>query len=116
MGFNEPGSTRHSRTRLATLDAVTRRDAAQAFFGEENVPLRALTMGIGTIMDARKVILMAYGEHKAPIVAKALEGPVSENVTASFLQEHQDATYILDQAASKSLSAIDRPWAVGPVS
>ena len=116
MGFNEPGSTRHSRTRLATLDAVTRRDAARAFFGEENVPLRALTMGIGTIMDARKVILMAYGEHKAPIVAKALEGPVSENVTASFLQEHQDATYILDQAASKSLSAIDRPWAVGPVS
>ena len=116
MGFNEPGSTRHSRTRLATLDAVTRRDAAQAFFGEENVPLRALTMGIGTIMDARKVILMAYGEHKAPIVAKALEGPVSENVTASFLQEHQDATSILDQAASKSLSAIDRPWAVGPVS
>ncbi len=116
MGFNEPGSTRHSRTRLATLDAVTRRDAAQAFFGEENVPLRALTMGVGTIMDARKVILMAYGEHKAPIVAKALEGPVSENVTASFLQEHQDATYILDQAASKSLSAIDRPWAVGPVS
>jgi glucosamine-6-phosphate deaminase len=73
-------------------------------------------MGVGTIMDARKVILMAYGEHKAPIVAKALEGPVSENVTASFLQEHQDATYILDQAASKSLSAIDRPWAVGPVS
>ena len=116
MGFNEPGSTRHSRTRLATLDAVTRRDAARAFFGEENVPLRALTMGVGTIMDARKVILMAYGEHKAPIVAKALEGPVSENVTASFLQEHQDATYILDQAASKSLSAIDRPWAVGPVS
>ena len=116
MGFNEPGSTRHSRTRLATLDAVTRRDAAQAFFGEENVPLRALTMGVGTIMDARKVILLAYGEHKAPIVAKALEGPVSENVTASFLQEHQDATYILDQAASKSLSAIDRPWAVGPVS
>ena len=116
MGFNEPGSTRHSRTRLATLDAVTRRDAAQAFFGEENVPLRALTMGVGTIMDARKIILMAYGEHKAPIVAKALEGPVSENVTASFLQEHQDATYILDQAASKSLSAIDRPWAVGPVS
>lgn len=116
MGFNEPGSTRHSRTRLATLDAVTRRDAAQAFFGEENVPLRALTMGVGTIMDARKVILMAYGEHKAPIVAKALEGAVSENVTASFLQEHQDATYILDKAASKSLSAIDRPWAVGPVS
>ena len=116
MGFNEPGSTRHSRTRLATLDAVTRRDAAQAFFGEENVPLRALTMGVGTIMDARKVILMAYGEHKAPIVSKALEGPVSENVTASFLQGHQDATFVLDQAASKSLSAIDRPWAVGPVS
>ncbi len=115
MGFNEPGSTRHSRTRLATLDAVTRRDAGQVFFGEENVPLRALTMGVGTIMDARKVILMAFGEHKAPIVSKALEGPVTENITASFLQEHPDATFILDQAASKNLSAIDRPWAVGPV-
>ncbi len=115
IGFNEPGSTRHSRTRMATLDAVTRRDASPAFMGEDNVPLRALTMGVGTIMDARKVILMAYGEHKAPIVHKALEGQISENVTASFLQEHPDATFVCDQAAARHLSAIDKPWTVGPV-
>ncbi|MFN6053914.1 MAG: glucosamine-6-phosphate deaminase, partial [Planctomycetia bacterium] len=115
IGFNEPGSTRHSRTRMATLDAVTRGDASPAFMGEDNVPLRALTMGVGTIMDARKVILMAYGEHKAPIVHKALEGQISENVTASFLQEHPDATFVCDQAAARHLSAIDKPWTVGPV-
>ena len=68
IGFNEPGSTRHSRTRLVTLDPVTRRDAASGFFGEENVPHQALTMGVGTILDARKVVLMAFGEHKARIV------------------------------------------------
>ncbi|MSR32327.1 MAG: glucosamine-6-phosphate deaminase [Gemmataceae bacterium] len=116
MGFNEPGATRHSRTRLVTLDAVTRTDAAQSFAGEDNVPLRALTMGVGSIMDARKVILMAFGEHKAPMVKKALEGPVSENITASFLQEHPDATFILDQSAARELSAISRPWTVGPIS
>src|SRR5262249_4249938 len=87
IGFNEPGSTRHSRTRRATLDPVTRRDAASGFFGEENVPQQALTMGVGTIMDARKVVIMAFGEHKAPIVQRAVEGPVTESIAASFLQQ-----------------------------
>jgi len=68
VGFNEPGSTRHSRTRLVTLDFVTRRDAADGFFGEENVPQQAITMGVGTILEARKIVIMAFGEHKAPIV------------------------------------------------
>ncbi len=77
IGFNEPGSGRDSRTRLITLDRVTRRDASAAFFGEENVPRRAITMGVGTIMDARRVILMAWGEGKASIVAKAVEGGVT---------------------------------------
>src|SRR2546421_9581896 len=71
IGFNEPGSTRHSRTRLVTLDPVTRRDAAGDFFGEENVPHQALTMGVGTILEARKVVLLAFGEHKARIVQRA---------------------------------------------
>src|SRR4051812_20203245 len=71
IGFNEPGSTRHSRTRLVTLDPVTRRDAASDFFGEENVPHQALTVGVGTILDARKVVLLAFGEHKAQIVQRA---------------------------------------------
>ncbi len=115
IGFNEPGSTRHSRTRLVTLDPVTRRDAASSFFGEENVPHQALTMGVGTILEARKIVLLAFGEHKAPIVQKAVEGPVTDSVTASFLQEHTDATFLLDEAAAGQLAAIDRPWTIGPV-
>jgi glucosamine-6-phosphate deaminase len=115
IGFNEPGSTRHSRTRLVTLDPVTRRDAAGSFFGEENVPHQALTMGVGTILDARKVVLMAFGEHKAPIVFRAVEGPVTDAVAASFLQQHPDATFLLDQAAAADLSSQARPWTLGPV-
>jgi len=75
IGFNEPGSARESRTRLITLDRVTRRDAASDFFGLDLVPRRAITMGVGTILDARRVILMAFGEHKADVVAQAVEGP-----------------------------------------
>src|SRR4051812_13608787 len=115
VGFNEPGSTRHSRTRMVTLDPVTRRDAAGSFFGEDNVPHQALTMGVGTILDARKIVLMAFGEHKARIVQKAVEGPISDAVTASFLQQHNDATFLLDAAAAGQLAAIGRPWMVGPV-
>jgi glucosamine-6-phosphate deaminase len=115
IGFNEPGSTRHSRTRRITLDPVTRRDAAGSFFGEDNVPHQALTMGVGTILDARKVVLLAFGEHKAAIVQKAVEGPVSDGVTASFLQQHPDATFLLDRAAAGALSAISRPWTLGPI-
>ena len=112
VGFNEPGSTRNSRTRLVTLDAVTRRDAADGFFGEENVPQQALTMGVGTIMDARKVVAMAFGEHKAPVVAKAVEEPQTEAIAASFLQSHPDATLLLDEAGAGELTLFRRPWEV----
>ena len=115
IGFNEPGSVRHSRTRMVTLDPVMRRDAASGFFGEENVPHRAITMGVGTILDARKIVLMAFGEHKAPIVHRAVEDPVSDAVTASFLQQHPDATFLLDLPAAKEVSAIARPWIIGPI-
>jgi glucosamine-6-phosphate deaminase len=115
IGFNEPGSTRHSRTRLVTLDPVTRRDAAGDFFGEENVPHQAITMGVGTILDARKIVLMAFGEHKASVVQRAVEGPVSDAVAASFLQQHPDATFLLEQGAARALAAFDRPWTLGPV-
>ncbi len=115
VGFNEPGSTRHSRTRRVTLDPVTRRDAASGFYGEDNVPHQALTMGVGTILDAKKIVLMAFGEHKAAVVHRAVEGPVSDAVAASFLQQHNDATFLLDEAAAGQLAAIDRPWTVGPV-
>jgi glucosamine-6-phosphate deaminase len=115
VGFNEPGSTRHSRTRRVTLDPVTRRDAAGGFYGEDNVPHQALTMGVGTILDAKKIVLMAFGEHKAAVVHRAVEGPVSDAVAASFLQQHNDAAFLLDLAAAGELAAIDRPWTVGPV-
>jgi glucosamine-6-phosphate deaminase len=115
IGFNEPGSTRTSRTRKVTLDPVTRRDAASSFFGEENVPQQALTMGVGTIMEARQVVIMAFGEHKAPIVQKAVEGPITESIAASFLQQHADATFILDQPGAREMTAFKTPWAVGPV-
>ena len=115
IGFNEPGSTRHSRTRAVTLDPVTRRDASGDFFGEENVPHQALTMGVGTIMEARKIVIMAFGEHKAPIVKKAVEEETTEGVTASFLQKHNDTTFILDQAAASYLTPIRMPWVIGSV-
>ncbi len=115
IGFNEPGSTRHSRTRAVTLDPVTRRDAAGDFFGEENVPHQALTLGVGTILEARKIVLMAFGEHKAPIVHKAVEGETSESISASFLQKHPDTTFLLDQPAAAQLTPVRRPWVLGAV-
>ncbi len=115
IGFNEPGSMRHSRTRMATLDPVTRRDAAGSFFGEDNVPHQALTMGVGTILDCRKIVLLGFGEHKAKVVQRAVEGPVTDSVAASFLQQHPDATFLLDRAAAGELAAFARPWSIGPV-
>lgn len=115
IGFNEPGSTRHSRTRMVTLDPVTRRDAASGFFGEQNVPTHAITMGVGTILDAKKIVLLSFGEHKAKITQKAVETPISEAVTASFLQQHNDATFLIDRAAAGELAAFKNPWTLGSV-
>jgi glucosamine-6-phosphate deaminase len=112
IGFNEPGSGRESRTRLITLDRVTRLDAAADFFGEEHVPRRAITMGVGTILSARRVVLMAFGEHKAAVIAQAVEGPVTSSVAASFLQEHAHAAIVLDQAAAAELTRFKTPWLV----
>lgn len=115
IGFNEPGSGRESRTRLITLDRVTRLDAAGDFFGEENVPRRAITMGVGTILQAKRVILMAFGEGKAPVVAQAIEGGVTATVAASFLQEHPNSQILLDKAAAAALARFKTPWLLGPV-
>ncbi len=115
VGFNEPGSPRDSRTRLITLDKVTRADAAADFFGEENVPRRAITMGVASIMDARRVILLAFGEHKAPVVWRAVEGEVDAAVSASFLQGHEHAKFVLDPAAAGELTRLARPWLLGPL-
>lgn len=114
IAFNEPGSPQNSRTRLVTLDSITRRDAADGFFGEKNVPHNAITMGVQSILDARRIFMMAFGEHKAGIVYKAVEEAPTEAVSASFLQEHRDATVVLDEAAAGELTAIKMPWEVGP--
>jgi len=116
IGFNEPGSSRESLTRRITLDRITRQDAAADFRGEENVPRFAITMGVGTILRARKLVLMAWGENKAAITAKAIEGPVTEAISASFLQDHPDARFFIDNGAARELTRIKLPWLVGPVS
>jgi len=116
IGFNEPGSPRDSRTRLIWLDRMTRLDAASDFYGIESVPRRAVTMGVGSITGARRVVLMALGEGKAPIVARAVEGSITADVAASYLQEHPDATFVLDEPAAAHLTRSQSPWLVGPVS
>ncbi len=115
IGFNEPGSTADSRTRLVTLDPVTRKDAASDFFGELNVPLQALTMGVGTILDARQIVTLAFGEHKASIIRQAVEGRMTENIAASFLQSHRGAQFVLDEAAAAELTDFKTPWLLGHV-
>ncbi|MDA1008635.1 MAG: glucosamine-6-phosphate deaminase [Planctomycetota bacterium] len=115
IGFNEPGSSRQSRTRLITLDAVTRRDAASDFFGGEYVPLRAVTMGVGTILESRRILLVAFGEGKAQIVRRMVEEPPDVHVPATFLQDHPDVHVYLDKAAAAELEREVCPWCVGPV-
>jgi glucosamine-6-phosphate deaminase len=115
IGFNEPGSGAESRTRLVTLDLVTRKDAAADFFGEENVPREALTMGVATILEARVIVILATGEHKAAIVRRAVEGEVDHEVAATFLQEHPSTTFYLDRAAAAALTREATPWLLGAV-
>lgn len=115
IGFNEPGSGPETRTRLIVLDEITRKDAASDFFGEENVPRQALTMGVGTILDAREIILMATGEHKAPIIKRAVEEAPSRRVTATYLQGHRNTTFYVDRAAASALTRIETPWLVRSV-
>lgn len=110
VGFNEPGSGQDTRTRMIVLDSLTRADAADDFFGIENVPVRAITMGVGTILDAQEIILMAAGVKKAAIVAEALEGKITSKVPASFLREHGNAQYYLDSAAASQLAEYSHPW------
>jgi glucosamine-6-phosphate deaminase len=112
IGFNEPGSTKDSKTRMVTLDILTRRDASGDFFGEENVPRRAITMGVGTIHKAKKVYLMAWGEGKAGIIRKTVEGAISDLVPATFLQEHANTVFVLDDAAASDLTRVKTPWLV----
>jgi glucosamine-6-phosphate deaminase len=115
IGFNEPGSGADSRTRLVTLDTVTRRDAAADFFGEEFVPREAVTMGVATILEAREIAILATGEHKASIVRRAVEGDVDMEVAATFLQRHPNTTFYVDRAAASELTRVATPWVIDEV-
>ena len=112
IGFNEPGSHSNSGTRSITLNHITRADAAQSFLGINNVPRRAITMGIGTIKKAKRVVLLAWGENKASIIKETIEGDISAQVPATYLQNHNNTTFVLDKEASSELTRIKTPWLV----
>ena len=112
IGFNEPGSAPNSGTRLVTLDDLTRRDASRDFGGKANVPTKAITMGIGTIFKAREIILMAWNQKKATIIKKAVEGEISSDVPATYLQLSDNVEFVLDQNAATELTRFDIPWLV----
>ena len=107
IGFNEPPSSLESKTRLINLVPLTRRDAASGFGGEEKVPQRAITMGIATILAARRIVLLAWGENKADIVSRTLSSSPNDELPASFLSLHQDVTFLLDSGAAKKLTISD---------
>jgi glucosamine-6-phosphate deaminase len=112
IGFNEPGSHSNSGTRVITLDHITRVDAAPSFLGIENVPRKAITMGIGTVKNAKRIILLAWGANKSEIIKQTIEGEITSNVPASYLQQHQNTTCIMDEEASTELTRIKTPWLV----
>jgi len=112
IGFNEPGSAPNSGTRLVTLDDLTRRDASHDFGGKENVPVKAITMGIGTIFKAREIILMAWNYKKASIIKKAVEGEISSDVPATYLQLSENVEFVLDEEAAAGLTRFNTPWLV----
>jgi glucosamine-6-phosphate deaminase len=113
IGFNEPGSHQNSQTRTITLDHLTRYDAAPSFQGIENVPRKAITMGIQTILSAKRVLLMAWGTNKAEIIQKAIEGDISPMIPTTYLQLHENTTLVLDHEAASELTRIKTPWLVG---
>jgi len=115
IGFNEPGSTINSKTRLMTLDIATKIDASPDFGGLQKVPKKAITLGIDSIMKSKKIVLLAWGEHKAESVAKAVEGTVTSDIPASYLQLHPNASFILDETAASMLTRIKTPWVVDSV-
>jgi len=104
IGFNEPGSSFASRTRVKALDRQTIEDNSRFFERKEDVPRFAITVGIGTILEAKKILLIANGEKKANVCARFIEGPVSSQITASALQLHSYVTIVLDEAAASKLT------------
>ncbi|MRX38037.1 glucosamine-6-phosphate deaminase [Flavobacterium sp. LC2016-23] len=115
IGFNEPGSHVNSGTRSITLDHLTRTDAASSFLGIDNVPRKAITMGIGTVKNAKRIVLLGWGISKAGIIKETIEGEISSRVPATYLQEHNNTTFVLDTEASSELTRVKTPWLVKSV-
>lgn len=113
VGFNEPGSHINSGTRIITLDHITRVDASFDFNGIDFVPKRAVTMGVSTILRSKRIVLMAWGQNKADIIKRTIQGEISSEVPATFLQNHNNTTFILDQSAAVELTRYKTPWLVG---
>jgi len=115
IGFNEPGSSRYSVTRMVALDNSTRLANAYEFPNMSQVPRLAITTGINTILRAKRIILLAWGMHKAHIIRRAVEGHVSELVPASILQEHENCTFVMDEVAAQELTRYKSPWLTGEI-
>lgn len=115
IGFNEPGSPAISKTRMVYLDNLTIKDASGDFGGREKVPTRAITMGVGTIMKAHQIILMAWGEKKAPIIRETVEGCISDSIPATFLQTHPNVQFFIDDTAAEELTRANLPWLVSKI-
>ena len=113
IGFNEPGSNSSSMTRLVHLNYVTRNDARKAFYGIENVPTTAITMGVNTIKKSKRIVLLAWGQNKSLAIKGSIEGEVDANIPASFLQKHKNVTFVLDKTSAAELTRIKTPWRVG---
>jgi glucosamine-6-phosphate deaminase len=113
VGFNEPGSHINSATRIITLDHITRMDASSDFNGIDSVPKRAITMGVSTILRSKRIVLMAWGQNKAAIIERTIQGVESSEIPATFLQNHSNATFVLDQSAASELTRFKTPWLVG---
>ncbi|MGL2992823.1 glucosamine-6-phosphate deaminase [Flavobacterium sp. TSSA_36] len=113
VGFNEPGSHINSGTRIITLDYITKVDASGDFNGINNVPKKAITMGVATILRSKRIVLLAWGQNKAAIVKRTIQGEISTEVPATFLQHHSNTTFVLDQGAAAELTRLETPWLVG---
>ena len=112
IGFNEPGSRLNSTTRLILLDNASRNEASKIFGSIDSTPISSITMGVATILAAKKVYLMAWGEEKAPMVHECVEGAITDTIPASYLQTHNNAHIVVDLNAAANLTRIKRPWLV----
>ena len=114
LGFNEPGSYTNTRTRLVALGNESRQAVSSIFYGIDNVPRKAITMGLGTILKAKRIILMAWGEEKATVIKDIVEGEENSATPATCLQKHPNIEVVVDEGASQELTRVKTPWLVGP--